>query len=122
MATDESPAHVGSTRRSDLARLEPAPVGGQAQAGWTSGLLRLVRRIARRGLGWRRGARRAGRMRAAGRRTTALFIALDHVVDFLAVDLEFLGRLNSQFHRLAFDAQNLYDDAPIDDDAFVQFT
>ena len=48
-------------------------------------------------------------------------IALNHIKDLLTMHLQFLGSLNSEFHGVSLDAEDLYDDATVDDDAFVQF-
>src|ERR1043166_5311438 len=48
-------------------------------------------------------------------------VTLDGVVNFLAMHRQLRRRLDAQFYGVAIDAQDLHDDAAIDDDAFVQF-
>ena len=50
-----------------------------------------------------------------------LFVPLNHVVNLLAMYGQLRRCLDADFHGIALDPQDLYDNTAIDDDAFVEF-
>lgn len=50
-----------------------------------------------------------------------LFVALNQVVNLLAMHGKFDWRLNAELDGIALDAEDFHNDATVDDDAFIQF-
>jgi hypothetical protein len=73
--------------------------------------------------GWRWGQRfgqETGKWRAVvGQRFH--IIALDFIINLLAMDRHLLGRLNADFDHVALQPDNFHDDAAVNYDAFARF-